>query len=208
MYYYFNGILTQLNQESAVVECAGVGYLLSISGKTYSKLASLGILSATGEQTRVPVKLYSYYHVREDISELYGFFEEEECTVFKLLITVSGIGPRAAIAILSTLSVRELVLAVAAEDAKAISRAQGVGLKTAQKIIIELKDKILKRFSGLDTGIAEESDGLPTSADNANEALNALMVLGYTRNEALSAVKKAEGSSVEDIIRAALKLLM
>ena len=133
-----------------------------------------------------------------------------ECNLFKLLITVSGVGPKAAMAILSALSVESFISACAANDAKAISRANGVGLKTAQKIILELKDKVAKGFdmSGdvLDSISPAGNAYVPSSV--TGEAIDALCVLGYTTAEATKAVKACNGNTVEDIIRQALALLM
>ena len=133
MYYYLNGTLAHLTPSTAVIDCGGVGYLLTISGSTYDSVIKNGGMTASGDTSGIRVKLYTYQAVREDAIELYGFFTESECSLFKLLITVSGVGPKAATAILSALSVESFVAACAANDAKAISRANGVGLKTAQK---------------------------------------------------------------------------
>ncbi len=209
MYGYFNGTLAELLPNSAVIECGGVGYLLTISGTTYDALVKNGGVSASGDTCGLKTKLYAYQAVREDAIELYGFFSESERNLFKLLITVSGGGPKAAMAILSCLSVESFVAACAQNDAKAISRANGVGLKTAQKIILELKDKVAKGF-----GISEEfagggSDSVSyVSSSAAQEAIDALCVLGYTSSEATKAVKACGGTAVEDIIRQALALLM
>ncbi len=210
MYYYLNGILTNLSVNMAVIDCGGVGYLLNISGTTYDSLVKKNALTASGDASGVKVKLYTYQAVREDAIELYGFFTESECTLFKLLITVSGVGPKAAMAILSALSVESFAAACAQNDAKAISRANGVGLKTAQKIIIELRDKVAKGFDLSDTDILSDtaSGGAYVPSSVSGEAIDALCVLGYTTSEATKAVKACSGSTVEDIIRQALTLLM
>ncbi len=209
MYYYLCGTLAELSVNMAVIDCGGVGYLLTISGTTYDELASRGGMTASGDASGAKTKLYTYQAVREDAIELYGFYSQNECSLFKLLITVSGVGPKAAMAILSALSVESFVAACAANDAKAISRAQGVGLKTAQKIIIELKDKVAKGFDISGGDFMQESVGsayVPSSV--SGEAIDALCVLGYTTAEATKAVKACSGSTVEDIIRQALTLLM
>lgn len=210
MYYYLNGTLAHLSVNMAVIDCAGVGYLLTISGTTYDTLVKKGGLTASGEASGVKTKLYTYQAVREDAIELFGFYSMNECNLFKLLITVSGVGPKAAMAILSALSVESFISACAANDAKAISRANGVGLKTAQKIILELKDKVAKGFdmSGdvLDSISPAGNAYVPSSV--TGDAIDALCVLGYTTAEATKAVKACNGNTVEDIIRQALALLM
>lgn len=210
MYYYLNGTLTELSPTMAVIDCAGVGYLLSVSTTTYDALVKKGGLTADGEASGVKTKLYTYQAVREDSIELFGFHSLNECNLFKLLITVSGVGPKAAMAILSAHSVESFVAACAANDAKAISRANGVGLKTAQKIILELKDKVAKGFdmSGdvLDSLSPSATTYVPSSV--SSEAIDALCVLGYTTSEATKAVKACSGTTVEEIIRQALALLM
>ncbi len=210
MYYYLNGTLAELSVNMAVIDCGGVGYLLTISGTTYDALVKKGGMTASGEASGVKTKLYTYQAVREDAIELFGFYSMNECNLFKLLITVSGVGPKAAMAILSALSVESFVAACAQNDAKAISRANGVGLKTAQKIILELKDKVAKGFdmSGdvLDSVSPSGNAYVPSSI--TGEAIDALCVLGYTTAEATKAVKACNGTTVEDIIRQALALLM
>ena len=207
MFYYISGACALLEPDRAVLDCSGVGYLLSITRKTYDSLVDFGCMGADGNSTGAVVKLYTYYHVREDAHELFGFFSEKECNLFKLLIGISGVGPKAALSILSALSVDAFIRAVILQDAKAISSAQGIGLKSAQKIILELKDKL----SGWNTD--DDDFVMPTKEPEADsdvqkEAVNALTVLGYTRQEAVKAVKNAKGSTLEDIIRSALSGLM
>ena len=200
MFYFIKGELALLDPGFAVVDACGVGYKLTISGTTYSALPHI-----TG--TEAPkVKLYSHLSVREDSIELYGFATSEECELFKSLISVSGVGPKGAVAILSTLSAERLVLAVTQSDAKAISASPGIGLKTAQKIIIELKDKL----SRADLGAAHDADAYADvpGTGMTGEAIDALVVLGYSKNEASRAVAKCKATTVEGIIREALKLLM
>lgn len=197
-------MLAELWRDRAVIDCGGVGYLVTITGKTYEYLLGKNAFDPSGNMTGVKVKIYTYHVVREDASELYGFASSEECELFKSLISVSGVGPKGAVAILSTLSAERLVLAVAQGDAKAISASPGVGLKTAQKIIIELKDKLAK---GMDTAGDDIPGGVPGTGVQA-EAVDALVVLGYSKNEASRAVAKCKAASLEGIIREALKLLM
>jgi len=207
MFYYINGVCAHLEPDKAVLDCGGVGYLLSITRKTYDSLVSYGCIGPDGRTTGVVAKLFTYYHLREDAAELYGFYSESECNLFKLLIGISGVGPKAALSILSTLSVDAFIRAVLSQDAKAISSAQGIGLKSAQKIILELKDK-LSGWS-IDDGDFTLPEKVPqVDSDVQKEAINALTVLGYTRAEALKAVKSAKGTTLEEIIRSALSGLM
>ncbi len=207
MYYYLNGILALLEPDRAVIDCGGVGYLVSITRKTYDSLAAGGAFNAAGNTLGKNAKLFTYYVVREDAAELYGFFSERERDLFKLLIGISGVGPKAALAVLSVLSPDAFVAAVASQDARAISAAQGVGLKSAQKIILELKDKL----TDWGTVIEDASVGNDTPQagnDMFKEAVNALVVLGYSRQEAMTAIRKASGTTLEELIRSALTKLM
>ncbi len=206
MYYYLNGALALLEPSKAVIDCGGVGYLVFITQKTYDSLAKSGALSASGESTGLMVKLLTHYVVREDAAELYGFYTENECSLFKMLIAISGVGPKAALAILSVLSPEALIMAVTAQDAKAIAKAQGIGLKTAQKIILELKDKLTSFNVSLDESFVPETE--PDDTDAVKEAISALVTLGYTRGEAQNAIRKATGTTVEELIRSALNKLM
>ena len=158
------------------------------------------------------VTLYSYMAVREDGIELFGFATEEELDSFKMLITVSGVGPKAAISILSLLSPQKLALAICTDDKKTISKANGIGPKTAARIVLELKDKLKKVtvLDGDDVVLADDLDMMSGNADKRSDAISALTVLGYTRNEAESVIRKIDISSLEvdDIIKEALKKLM
>jgi Holliday junction DNA helicase RuvA len=206
MFYYISGLLTKLLPNTAVIEAAGVGYRLTVSETTHASLAPL-YNSAKPQSTR----LYTHMAVREDGIELYGFFREEELSSFRMLTSVSGVGPKAGISILSTLSPEKLALAICTEDRKALAKANVIGAKTAARIILELKDKIAKEA-------ADSTDSeLPISAlsdtgtpGKLSEATDALVVLGYSRSEALNVLKTIDTASLalEDIIRAALKKLM
>ena len=198
MYYYISGTLVELNQVFAALDCNGVCYKISISMNSFSKLSAL-----IGKKAL----LYTYLAVRDDALELYGFCDLEEHTTFVQLISVSGVGPKAAMSILSAMTAQSFALAVVSNDPKAITKAPGIGLKTAQKIIIELKDKISKDFAAAENGTDNmiETASVSTSAD----AVSALVVLGYTRNEALEAVRKVDNTKpLESIIRDALKMLV
>lgn len=181
----------------AVIDCGGVGYKLSISGSTLSKIAPC----QGGEVT-----LYTHLSVREDAVELLGFYSTEELSAFKMLIGVSGVGPKAAMAILSIMTPEKFAFSVSTGDAKSLSRASGVGGKTAARIILELKDKVSKELNAIDTDTGEVASA-PVGA-NASEAISALTVLGYTRAEAEHALAKVDTSdTLENVITAALKKL-
>ena len=201
MFYFIKGNLAYLDPFFAVVEAGGVGYKLTISQNTHAQLSK----SVSSDE----VILYTHMCVREDGIELIGFASTEEADAFKLLITVSGVGPKAAIAILSQLSPQKLNLAICTENKKAIAQANGIGPKTAARIILELKDKLSKTFVAddgdmLDSGVAASSQG---QSNKLNDAQDTLTALGYTRAEALSMLKNIDVSSLEldEIIRLALK---
>lgn len=199
MFYYIKGELVLTDPTSAVVDCGGIGYKMSVSKNTLARLTKRG----------EKVCLYTYFHVREDAVELLGFYTEAELEAFKLLITVSGIGPKAAMAILSVLTPEKFALAVTMGDTKAIAKASGVGSKTAARVVLELKDKISKTLP-VDTETGEvlpESDELVFG--NTEEAISALTVLGYSRQEAQTALKGVDPLlSLEDMITAALRKMM
>ena len=206
MFYYISGKLTLLQPGFAVIDAGGVGYRLTISQNTYDSLPR------SAADAHKEVKLYTYMAIREDDLELFGFASETELSSFKMLLTVSGVGPKAAISILSLLTPEKFALAVCTEDQKTISKASGIGPKTAARIILELKDKLMKETppqkaaETLTTAITQSG----TSQGRLSEAQDALMVLGYSRAEALSAMQGLDISAMEleDIIRAALKKLM
>lgn len=202
---YIRGELAYMDPEegSAVVETGGVGYRILMAGR------DLDLLPPLGEE----VRLYTYFQVKEDGMLLYGFFSREDQRLFKLLIGVNGIGPKGALGILSALSADELRFAVLAGDAKAIAKAPGIGNKTAQKLILDLKDK-LKLEDAFESRLTkmgrEEVTADFALADARNEAAEALTALGYSATEALKAVRGVElyeGMSVEDILRAALRAM-
>ena len=194
MYYYIKGTLARLEPTFAVIDCAGVGYRLAVSASTHASLAPLLGRDAL---------LYTYLAVREDALELYGFVDETEQRVFSSVISVSGVGPKGAMSVLSVMSASRLASFVAAGDAKAIASAPGVGLKTAQKIIIELKDKLSDSLPAAESGVMPQDGG-----GTLSEAVNALTVLGFTRPQAMNALKGADMSQpLEIVIREALKKL-
>lgn len=191
MYAFISGILDSVSNGVAIVECNGIGYEINVSASTTNKMPAPG----------KTIKLYTYLHVREDAMELFGFLTSEEKELYEILISVSGVGPKVGLAILSTLEPNTFIHAVINGDAKAVAKAPGVGPKLAQRIILELKDK----FKGY--GTADLSMDTEVQSDGANEAVEALTALGYTIAEATKAVAGLDGS-VEQIVGQALKNLM
>ena len=206
MFYYISGMLAHLSPTVAVVDAGGVGYKMTISQNTFESLPH------STDGAPASAKLYTYLSVREDGIELYGFASEAELTSFKMLLGVSGIGPKAAISILSLLTPEKFALAVCTDDKKTIAKASGIGPKTAARIILELQDKLLKETppEKAERSIAVAMTTGGTSTGKLSEAQDALTVLGYNRSEALSALQSLDiaGMELEDIIRAALKKLM
>jgi len=206
MFYYLCGKLTYLENAFAVIDVGGVGYKLTVSGTTYDAMPA-----SRSVKDPPTVKLFTYMAVREDGIELFGFATETELSTFKLLITVSGVGPKAAMSILSFLTPEKFALAVCTDDKKTISKANGIGPKTAARIILELKDKLLKSQGGdLPTLPSSQGASVPPKNEKLSEAVDALMVLGYSRAEALAAIKDMDLSKMEleEIIRLSLKKLM
>ena len=207
MFYYLSGKLTLLKNDLAVIDVGGVGYKLTISGTTYEAMPA-------NRSVKEPpiIKLFTYLAVREDGLELFGFATETELATFKLLITVSGVGPKAAMAILSHLTPEKFALAVCTDDKKTISKANGIGPKTAARVILELKDKLMKEAGGSDFTSAAPIAGVAPAAKSGKlaEATDALMVLGYSRAEAMAAMKDMDiaNMELEEIIRLSLKRLM
>ncbi len=203
MFYYISGELALTDSNTAVIDAGGIGYKLNVSGNTLGKLASDG----EGSRTR----LYTYMSVREDAIELFGFYTKEELAAFKLLISVSGVGAKSAMSVLSLLSPEGFARAVSSGDSKSISRAQGIGAKTAARIVLDLKDKIAKEIETSDVNTATDmvADTVGSGSEYS-EALNALLVLGYSRSEAAYALRglSIENAGIEDLIRQALKKLM
>jgi len=193
---YISGTIQYITDNYAVIDNNGLGY------KVYMPLSQLTQLPPSGTS----VKVYTHLHVREDIFDLYGFITRDEHSMFMLVLGVTGVGPKAALALLSALSPAAFALAVVTNDPKTITTAQGVGAKLAQRIILELKDKL--KNTGLESTFPS-SDSFPTDAKGMEgEAVSALVVLGYSPREAQAVVQKAQGEDVESIIKSALKLLM
>ena len=205
MFYYISGRLAHLDPTFAVVDAGGVGYKLTISGTTHAAMPP----HLTASEPPM-VKLFTYMSVREDGVELFGFSKEEELSSFKMLITVSGVGPKAAISILSQLTPQKLAIAICTDDKKAIAKANGIGPKTAARIVLELKDKLAKE-TVIDSDDAVMDDVITISTSSKRkDAEDALTVLGYSRNEAAAALRTIDTDSLEldEIIRQALKKLM
>ena len=206
MFYYIEGKLAHLDYSFAVVDANGVGYKLTITQTTYESMPPHLSVS------KAPiVRLYTYMAVREDGIELFGFTSESELEAFKLLISVSGVGPKAAIAILSVFNPDKLAITIMNEDAKAIAKANGIGAKTAARIILELKDKISKTFGETPSSTATKASisSVPAGSSKLSDAQSALLVLGYTKSEIIAALRGVDISNknTDDIIRLALKNL-
>ena len=196
MIYNVRGTLTYTDINYAVVECGGVGFKCFVSMTTLKELPPLG----------KDANLYTYLAVREDAMDLFGFATQQELDAFKLLITVSGVGPKAAMAVLSVLPPDRLSVAVSSGDVKSIQSAQGVGKKTAERIVLELKDKML----GIAPSNAAAVQGIQAVASNsdAQEAVEVLVSLGFNQSDAATVVGAMDkGLSVDDMIRKGLKQL-
>jgi len=190
---HIQGKLVEKNPTDVVIDCNGVGYMLNISLHTYSQIPN-----------QEHLKLYTHLHIKEDSHTLYGFSSLGERQIFRLLISVSGIGTSTARTMLSSLTPKQVREAIALEDIALIQSVKGIGLKTAQRVVIELKDKILKAYD-IDDGITFQSN------TNKDEALSALEVLGFTKKQSERVVDKFvsgnQEASVEAIIKEALKKL-
>lgn len=200
MFYYLNGTVAHTGPYLAVIDCGGVGYACKTTNYTLSALKR-------GEKA----KLYTYLHVREEIFELYGFATENELNCFQMLIGVSGVGPKAALAILSSVTPERLATSIITGDEKALTGAPGVGKKIAQRVILELKDKLAKGQISVPAGESYGGTGVTVIPENkASEAAAALAVLGYGPaeiNEALKGIP-VEELSLETVIKQALKKMV
>lgn len=197
MFYYIKGRVTHKELNFLVIDVGGVGYKIYTSMNTLSQA-----------EPEKELKVYTYTHIREDIFDIYGFSKEEELHTFQMLISVSGVGPKAALAILSFMPSQDFALAVIKGDVKKITGAPGIGKKIAERIILELKDKINKDLK--DSGSSEMAYQGVSQSSVFEEAVNALMVLGYSALESKGAVSNVDKSctNVEEIIKASLKQLM
>ena len=197
---YISGALVSAGENYIVIDNHGMGYRIFVSGKFVEHIPAYG----------TQIKIYTHMYIREDELTLYGFHSEEELSVFRILIGISGVGPKVAMAILTALTIQELQLAVISEDAKTISKANGVGAKGASRIILELKDK-LKMEDMMDAAYEQSIVQDTQDLNAARDAILALVNLGYSNSEAALAVKKIGDTSqmdIESILKAALKKLI
>lgn len=202
---FINGIAAEAEPDHAVIDVGGVGYLIYISPSTFDRFPDIGD----------PVKLFTYMSVKEDGVSLYGFLSKDELSMFKLLISVSGIGPKGGLAVLSALSTDDLRFAILSGDSKTLSKAPGVGKKTAERLVLELHDKIsnddITRSGALGESDGADVTGTDNDSNNAHEAIEALSALGYSPSDAMKAVRKViqvpeiRSASTELILKAALK---
>lgn len=200
---YIKGILEEADEQSITVEANGVGYRIFVPGSVLAGSLPMGQM----------VKIYTYLSVKEDAMQLYGFLTKDDLNVYKLLLGVSGIGPKAGLGILTGLTADELRFAILADDVATISKAPGIGKKTAQKLILELKDKLnlqdaFEQKLENQKNVSVAANGKDT---HIQDAVEALVALGYPSADALRAVKRVEGSaelSVEDLLKAALKKMI
>lgn len=196
MYAYIKGTLEEKSTDSIVVETAGIGYKIYVSEHTMAKLGEIG----------EKVKIYTHYHVREDNISLYGFMSNEELKMFELLLQVSGIGAKTAIAMLSNITPSKFALAIISNDLKTLTKIPGIGNKSAQRMVLELKDKLKTQT------VIEDDEEETTPNDNSesiNEAGQALQILGYNKSEISKVFDKFDthNLSTEDLIKEALKRL-
>lgn len=202
---FLQGTIDEVTPDSVVLDVGGVGFLVQVSGETASRLSSMG--------SGAPVKIYTYTYVREDALNLYGFLSRDELALYKSLITVSGIGPKGGLALLSGMSADDLRFAIITGDVKAISKAPGIGKKTAERLVLDLRDKLgsaddLIRPAGVRM---PDADGEGGAEGPEADAAAALTALGYSRPEAVKAVRSAaeEGETdTEGLLKAALKFLL
>lgn len=200
---YIRGILDEADEQSVIIDNHGIGYRIFVPSSAFSGALPIG----------KEVKIYTYLSVKEDAIQLYGFLTRDDLRMFRMLLGVNGIGPKAGLGILSALTADELRFAVLADDASSIAKAPGVGKKTAQKLILELKDK-LNLEDAFEQKLANQAVRDTSAVDTGSqvqEAVQALTALGYPGTEALRAVKKVEGAesmTVEEILKAALKKMI
>ena len=199
MFYHLEGKIEEINQNLVVLSCGGLGFAVNATLNTISKLK-------IGETRR----LYIAEAIGENNFDLYGFADKSEKRCFEMLLSVSGVGPKAALSILSHSSPDNLALAIINDDAKALTVAPGIGKKIAQRIILELKDKIAKEFNSIDASIPQMPMTVQGGSSNVSDALTALGVLGYTSAEVGPALKKIDttGMTAEEIIKAVLKQMV
>ena len=199
---FVHGIAADMTENSVIVETGGIGYEIYMTGESLSQLPM-------GEK----VKIHTYFQVREDAMQLYGFLKKDDLQMFKLLLGVNGVGPKAAMGVLSGITADELRFSVLSDDVKTLSKAPGIGKKTAQKLILELKDK-LKLEDAFELKFVHEQEKAEASgdvSDGRQEAVAALVALGYSSTDALRAVRKVtevSSDDVEGLLKAALKNML
>lgn len=197
---FVRGTAVDMTESSVIVEAGGIGYEIYMTGADLSQIR-------IGEERRI----YTYFNVREDAMQLYGFLAKDDLQMFKLLLGVNGVGPKAAMGVLSGITADELRFAILSDDVKTLSKAPGIGKKTAQKLILELKDK-MKLEDAFELKLAHEQEkataGLGEMTDARQEAVEALVALGYSSTDALRAVRKVTDVALDDVegmLKAALK---
>lgn len=196
MYYYLNGILAHCEPTLAVIDCGGVGYKCFITEMTYRKISKME-----------KVKLLTYLNVKEDTLDLYGFADEQEQQLFIRLISVSGVGPKVALSLLSTFLPEEFAACVITSDIKKLTKAAGVGTKMAQRICLELKDKIAKLSEDM-ADFANSDGGFESiGSDLISESIAVLVALGYNKNDAVQALRKCSADNTNDLVRQSLRVL-
>lgn len=194
---YLHGILARKTADSFIIDVNGVGYKVFVPGSAISSCQEIGH----------EIKVFTHFYVREDTQALYGFLSEEELKMFEQLLTVSGVGPKASLSLVSHIHPSKFGLAVLTDDADSFTRAPGIGKKTAQRIILELKDKMKKEHPDI-SGLKNDLTGIPSKVENKlSEAVSALVMLGYTSQEAGLAVSAVydDEKPIEQIIKDALK---
>lgn len=196
MFYYLNGEIGYLDLKTAVIDCGGVGYKCAITLNTYKQISG-----------KTNAKLFTYMSVREGAVDLYGFADETEKNFFELLLSVSNVGPRGAISILSDLTPSELSATLIAQDTKRLSKVKGIGAKTAQRIILELRDKISHTDIPSSGSELFTQDTAAEMSDIKTEAIEVLAALGYSKSDARNAVAKCPAENVNDLVKQALRLL-
>jgi Holliday junction DNA helicase RuvA len=199
MYAFIEGTVCEKTNGCLVLQAGGVGWQLICSNNTLSAAPSLG----------EKMRCYTFLSVREDAMELFGFATREEKELFLQLTSVSGVGPKTALGLLGAMPLRDLNLAILLGDVNALSRAPGIGKKTAQRIALELKDKITQADVSASAGALPDVSGSPAAADSVSEAVEALIALGYSSTEARTAVSRvrSEADTPEDLIRLALRAM-
>ncbi|HIT86905.1 MAG TPA: Holliday junction branch migration protein RuvA [Candidatus Coprocola pullicola] len=192
---YIKGTITHKGETFVVLECQGIGYKISVSDTTLSRL-----------DQQQETMLYTFLYVKEDSISLFGFLTEQEQSLFERLLSVSGIGPKGALGFLSQMTPQEIVLAIVSEDIRALTKAPGVGKKTAQRLVLELKDKVKAEDALKETHLEQKQE----NSGAKWEAIEGLTALGYSKSEAVKAVHASyqEGLSVEEILKLALKKMV